>query len=308
VIAAYNQAGAAYVAYADGNIENLFALNGPHAYADRYIWTLLKAKLEALRAAGKEHLYILDAGCGPGTWLCRLVIQANELGFKSVTARGFDCSANQIARACALRDRVGVLPGVQLLFEAGDITDPLPEPDQSVDLLLCLYSVLNHLPPEAIRGIAREMARVTRGCLITTVRAIGSPPTAFIDSFDKVTRFQRNPQDDLYELEFLDGRKLMTRFHLFSAQELATHFNGVFASVDIRGLDLFHTRFRSDPRWNPDGTNSLPFFEELICLEERHATDPCFVDNALHLLVVAQAQPNARCSCVHCKKMRATRR
>jgi hypothetical protein len=67
VAAAYNQAGGDYVAYADGDPTQLFAFDGPHAYADRRVWTLLEAKLTDLRATGASSISILDAGCGPGT-------------------------------------------------------------------------------------------------------------------------------------------------------------------------------------------------------------------------------------------------
>jgi hypothetical protein len=67
VAAAYNQAGGDYVAYADGDPTHLFEFDGPHAYADRRVWTLLDRKLTELRATGASSINILDAGCGPGT-------------------------------------------------------------------------------------------------------------------------------------------------------------------------------------------------------------------------------------------------
>ena len=96
VAAAYNQAGGDYVAYADGDPRRLFAFDGLHAYADRRVWTLLDAKLTDLRAAGASSISILDAGCGPGTWLRRLVTRAYALGFTNITARGFDVAQAQI--------------------------------------------------------------------------------------------------------------------------------------------------------------------------------------------------------------------
>ena len=77
VAAAYNQAGGDYVAYADGDPTQLFAFNGLHAYADRRVWALLEAKLTDLHATGATSISILDAGCGPGTWLRRLVTRAH---------------------------------------------------------------------------------------------------------------------------------------------------------------------------------------------------------------------------------------
>jgi hypothetical protein len=62
VAAAYNQAGGDYVAYADGDPMNLFEFDGPHAYADRRVWTLLDAKLTDLRASGTRSIRVVQGG------------------------------------------------------------------------------------------------------------------------------------------------------------------------------------------------------------------------------------------------------
>src|ERR1700744_4790530 len=80
----YNRAGNAYIAYADGDPESLFSFAGPHAYADQYLWSVLEKKLADLRATGANTVNILDAGCGPGTWLRRLVTHALALGFTGI--------------------------------------------------------------------------------------------------------------------------------------------------------------------------------------------------------------------------------
>src|ERR1700694_235275 len=95
----YNQAGDDYVSYADGDPLQPFAFDGLHAYADRCVWAALETKLNDLRASGASSVRLLDAGCGPGTWLRRLVIRARALGFSSITARGFDIAQAQIQRA-----------------------------------------------------------------------------------------------------------------------------------------------------------------------------------------------------------------
>ena len=95
----YNQAGDDYVSYADGDPSQPFAFDGMHAYADRCVWAVLEKKLTDLRASGASSVRFLDAGCGPGTWLRRLVIRAHALGFSSITARGFDIAQAQIQRA-----------------------------------------------------------------------------------------------------------------------------------------------------------------------------------------------------------------
>ena len=127
VAVAYNQAGGDYVAYADGDPTHLFAFNGLHAYADRRIWTVLEAKLIDLRATGASSISILDAGCGPGTWLRRLVTRAHVLGFSTITARGFDVARVQVQRARLLARDLSGISGVNLTFDVADLTGELPE-------------------------------------------------------------------------------------------------------------------------------------------------------------------------------------
>ncbi len=139
-----------------------------HGYADRCVWAVLEKKLTDLRASGASSVRFLDAGCGPGTWLRRLVIRAHALGFSSITARGFDIAQAQIQRARLAARNLSGLPGVNLTFDVADLADRLPEPDASVDLTLCLYSALSHLPVTSLKDISAEIARVTSGHFITT--------------------------------------------------------------------------------------------------------------------------------------------
>jgi SAM-dependent methyltransferase len=289
IAAIYNQAGDDYVAYADGDPTQLFAFDGIHAYADRCVWALLKTKLADLRAAGASSVSLLDAGCGPGTWLRRLVTHARALGFAEITARGFDIAQAQIKRARVLARNLSSLPGVNFTFDVADLASPLPEADASVDITLCLYSVLSHLPIVGLSDIAAEIARVTSGYFITTVRSIGSTPTAFVHSIEMALHLKQDHARDKCEIELRDGRRIALDFHLFTASELASYFAGHFDIEDVRGLDLFHSRFAPDARWNPeclgiDGQLS----DELTRLEEAYATNPKLIDRATHLLLVAR--------------------
>ena len=161
IAAVYNQAGDDYAAYADGDPTQLFSFEGVHAYADRRVWALLETKLTELRASGANSVSILDAGCGPGTWLRRLVTRACALGFTSITARGFDIAQAQIQRARLLARNLSSLPGVNFTFDVADLTGRFPESDASVDITLCLYSVLSHLPVASLTDVSIELARVT---------------------------------------------------------------------------------------------------------------------------------------------------
>jgi SAM-dependent methyltransferase len=294
VAAAYNQAGGDYVAYADGDPTHLFAFDGLHAYADRRVWTLLEAKLTDLHATGASSISILDAGCGPGTWLRRLVTRAHVLGFTTITARGFDVARVQVQRARLLASDLSGISGVNLTFDVADLTGELPEADASVDLTLCLYSVLSHLPVASLPKISAEVARVTSGHFITTVRSVGSTPTIFVDSIEKARHFKHDNSRDQCEIELCDGRHIVLSFHLFAASELRSYFSDHFDIEDLRGLDLFHNRFAPDPRWNPASLavdNQL--YDELERLEETYATSSGFVERATHLLLVARRRPAA---------------
>src|SRR6202048_4102763 len=121
----YNQAGYDYVCYADGDPSQPFAFDGMHAYADRCVWAVLEKKLTDLRASGANSVRLLDAGCGPGTWLRRLVICAHALGFSSMAARGFDIAQAQIQRARFAARNSSSLPGVSLTFDVADLADRL---------------------------------------------------------------------------------------------------------------------------------------------------------------------------------------
>jgi SAM-dependent methyltransferase len=291
VAAIYNQAGDDYVAYADGDPTQLFAFDGMHAYADRHVWALLETKLAALRASGASSVSFLDAGCGPGTWLRRLVTRARTLGFTTITARGFDIAQAQIQRARLLARNLSSLPGVNFTFDVADLTGRLPEADASVDITLCLYSVLSHLPVASLTDISTEIARVTSGYFITTVRSIGSTPTAFVDSIERVRQLNLDHVRNRCEIEFCDGRHMAFSFRLFTASELRSHFAIHFDIEDLRGLDLFHSRFVPDPRWNPAcsrGDHQL--FDELARLEEAYATSSEFMDRGAHLLLVARCR------------------
>jgi SAM-dependent methyltransferase len=289
VAAAYNQAGGDYVAYADGDPTRLYAFDGLHAYADRHLWTLLEAKLTGLRATGASSITILDAGCGPGTWLRRLVMRTHSLGFTTITARGFDIARAQIQRAQLLASDLTKLPGVDLTFDVADLTIELPEADASVDLTLCLYSVLSHLPVASLPKISAEIARVTSGHFITTVRSVGSTPTISVDSIEKARRFQHDNSRDRCEIELCDGRHIIFNFHLFTASELRSYFGDHFDIENLRGLDLFHNRFAPDPRWNPASLAvDNQFCNKLAKLEEAYATSPGFMERATHLLLVAR--------------------
>jgi len=289
IAAAYNESGDNYIAYADGDPRQLFVFDGQYAYGDRRIWELLDAKLRALRTSGMQSVRILDLGCGPGTWLRRIVTRARTLGFTSIVARGFDIADGQIRRARELSANLSGLHGVSLTFEIGDIFEPLQEPDASVDLCLCLCGVLNHLPGADLSAVLDEISRVTAGHFITTVRAVGSTPTVYVDAIEHARRFRQDNQTNRLDVEFQNGRRVSLNSHLFSAAELRSLVAAHLDVEDLSGLDLFHGRFANDPRWNPAGWGvNDQFAGELEQLEKNYCRDAEFIDHATHLLLVGK--------------------
>jgi SAM-dependent methyltransferase len=289
IATAYNQSGDNYLSYADGDPSRLFAFDGQYAYGDRCIWEILNLKLCELRDRGALSVRILDLGCGPGTWIRRTVTQARKLGFTSIIARGVDIADEQVRRARALSAELASLQGVNISFEVGDILKPLPEPDASVDFCLCLCGVLNHIPRAKLSAALAEFGRVTRGCFLTSVRAIGSTPTVYVEGIEQALRFRQDHQAERLDVEFPKGRLISVYSHLFSAAELESLVAPYIAIEDLRGLDLFHGRFARDPRWNPPNVEFAELFvDKLDQLEQLYCRQSEFIDHATHLLLVGR--------------------
>src|SRR5262249_35307912 len=50
---------------------------------DMILWDAIRSAIDELRRAGVSSLRVLDAGCGPGTWVRRIAAYANRLGLSS---------------------------------------------------------------------------------------------------------------------------------------------------------------------------------------------------------------------------------
>jgi SAM-dependent methyltransferase len=289
VASAYNAAGGTYLAYADGNPAGLFEFGGRFSYGDRTLWSLLDEKLRTLRRR-TTTLRVLDLGCGPGTWLRRVVTHALALGYTCIEALGTDIAERQIRCARYLSRRLARRGEVSLNFTVADIRGRLPLADKSVDLTLCLYTVLNHVPKADLPQIFKEIARVTDGELVATVRSAGSTPTIFVGPVESARHFHQDNRSDHFDVDLDDGRHASFDSHLFTAAELEALARPYLRIGDIRGLDLFHSRFASDPRWNPpDMTASSGLLAKLDRGEAAFCRDPDFIDHATHLLLIAES-------------------
>jgi hypothetical protein len=181
---------------------------------------------------------------------------------------------------------------VSLRFEVGDIRERMGEADRSVDICLCLYGVLNHLPANDLRAVFGKVARITKGELIATVRAIGSTPTIYVDTVRAAKAYHQDNVHGRLEVEFQSGNQTSFPSHLFSAAEIRTLAAPALEIEELSGLDLFHGRFATDPDWNPaEAAPDANFFHALRGLEHRFRRNPVFIDHATHLLLIARRKP-----------------
>jgi SAM-dependent methyltransferase len=284
----YDAAGRDYLAYADGDETQLFNFTSEYSFADREIWRRLDATLMRLAADGRKTVSILDAGCGPGTWLRRMALRARDLGFTQVNAFGFDISPGMInlAKAAAfhIEDHA-----IQMSFAVRDITRRPIFRTAEFDITLCLYGVFNHLPVAAHQGVAAELCRVTADSLFVTVRAVGSQPTIYVDKLDQAKSFYQDNESDTIEIDMVNGEHIGLTSHLFSSEELQALFNPHLAGTAMIGIDLFHGRFARDRRWNPAKIAGQEDFEsDLDELEHRYAAHPHFINRAAHILLIGE--------------------
>src|SRR5262245_22820615 len=187
---AYDHVGDAYLFYADGE-----RADDPEsgvqraALADSSVWQAICKSIDELRGQGASTLRVLDAGCGPGTWVNRVVAQAHRQGL-DVEGVGFDISSGQldIARKCMAGplSPCSDIARPRIEFLQHSLLDPLPWPEGHFDIVLCNFAVLNHLPRAALATAISELCRVARYRVIATLRALASPPTACIVGTDQV--------------------------------------------------------------------------------------------------------------------------
>jgi SAM-dependent methyltransferase len=290
---AYNAAGPNYLAYADGDAAQPYNFTSSYNFADREIWRRLDAALWRLAAQrgdrpGPRRLRLLDAGCGPGTWLRRVALRARDVGFDRVEAAGVDISPAMLALA---RSSIAQIDdsGIKIDLVEADLSETLPFGDDAFDITLCLYGVFNHLAVPAHHAVAAELGRVTADSLYATVRAAGSLPTIYVDTLENARAFHQDNEAGWMDVDLTDGRHLHMPSHLFTASELRALFQPHLGGVAMLGLDVFHSRFALNTHWNPANTAADDaFMAELEALEQCYARDPKFIDRAAHILLIGE--------------------
>lgn len=258
------------------------------------VWQTIRKSIEELCAAGVSTLRVLDAGCGPGTWISRIAAHAHRLGL-IVEAVGFDISGGQLEIARKQTESIAAhYPSDRgkLDFLIHDLADPLPWSDGHFHMVLCNYVVLNRLPQRALPRVAQELCRVANFRVIATVRSLASPPTACIIGIEQVREYHQNCTVGELKLVLKDGTEHLLTFNLFSAETLRALFAPFAEVVDLRAIDLFLSRFAPDANWTAKLLNGLTGREEVIRklkeLEEALCRQPGWIDHGTHVLIVAQ--------------------
>jgi ubiquinone/menaquinone biosynthesis C-methylase UbiE len=282
-----------YVKYADGEAEeDLFSFSSQlYGEEDQRLFnTITSEVLKCVkRNPSTSCLRLLDAGCGPGTWPLRIAAFCHKQGIP-IKIVGVDISSEMIHRANAgLSAAKGKYQDVNfdIEFKYGDISIDLPYGNNSFDISLSLYTVLNHVDRATVGFSVGEMMRVTSSVNITTVRTLGSMPTAFVSFLKDFSAYEWH--DDVLTLWRGDGQTATLYSHLFSGREITDIFAKHGRIVDSFGLGIFGPRFRPDQAWGD--MESLPEFEELQAhlrqLDEIFCRHPTWREFANHLVLVS---------------------
>ncbi len=296
IASAYDHVGAQYGQYADGEApEDPATAAVRSAHADAIVWAAICKAIDELRDSGATTLRVLDAGCGPGSWLRRISARARRQGL-AVDALGFDISMGQLRIARREADRFladfADRDMVKLRFVEHDLTKPLPWADGRFHIVVCNYAVLNHLPRAALPEVVRELSRVASFRVIATARALASPPTASIASLDQVLDYHQDCGNGTLALNLKDGTKHVFTFNLYGARTLEALFANCGSVLEIRAIDLFQSRFAADVNWTASLMSSLPGRQEVVQklrqIEEELCRLPGWIDHGTHVLIVTQ--------------------
>ncbi len=296
---AYNHVGDDYSRYADGDAalaqSTLSACR--FAHADTIVWKSLQATLDELRQSGITSARVLDAGCGPGLWSKRIADYSRSIGLH-VSIVGFDISSAQLEIARHEAEKYldclpnGAKPAFD--FREQDLSRPLPWADGYFDLVLCNYTVLNHITPHTLPSAIAELCRVSTGHLIATLRAVGSTPTVCITGMERVREYRHDAGRSNLTFTLNDGSQHALPFKIYSAQALEGLFSPHADVVDIRAIDIFVSRFAGDKNWTSSLLDGLPdrpaIVEKLKDMEESFCRLPGWIDHGTHVLVVAKAK------------------
>ncbi|MHA1647185.1 MAG: class I SAM-dependent methyltransferase, partial [Promethearchaeota archaeon] len=106
----------------------------------------------------RAHLKILDAGAGPGRFSIPLALEGHSVMHLDISGEMIDIAKNRVLNK----------PSCDIKFHQQSICEPLPFPDQSFDLVLCLDSPLSYCVQNYKSAFA-ELVRVSKKTVILCV-------------------------------------------------------------------------------------------------------------------------------------------
>ena len=294
---AYDRVGEAYGAYADGSAADEGSSTSRFAHADNIVWESIRETIDELRERRIERLRILDAGCGPGTWIARAAAYARHVDL-DIDATGFDIAEGQLEIARArMAQTAAASSNTRARFVTHNLADPLPWSDREFHIVLCNYIVLNHLDRGALPGAIGELCRVANHRVIATLRAVASPVTACIIGTEHVLQYHHDRHSGELRLVLKDGSEHVLTLNLYSAESLKALFGTQATIVDLRAVDLFVSRFALDENWTAHLASALPGRAEVLSslrdAEEQLCRDPAWLDHGTHVLVVVRPRAHA---------------
>jgi SAM-dependent methyltransferase len=302
----YNTFSKSYTDYANGSssIDELLNLDASHmnrafSWGDVQTWQAIVDSINLLIADkaldGKPYtIKILDIGCGDGTWSLRA---AHYCASKSV-AVNIDCldiSPEMIENAKRqfdfFREHMKYQVNLNVAFELCDLTEGLPESTklEKYDIILCLHTVLNHIPSKDLSFSIGELIRASQGFVYFSVKPPFSRPTFYAAPMSDILHFDRR-NENLYALD-RTGTFHTLRSSLISHEQLISILNEHPVTADYIGLDVLISRMTPDPRWVGDDETimSLPI-DDLISLEGRMSLDQRYLNFANHILVAVDTR------------------
>ena len=295
IASAYDHVGDEYGCYADGEgLEDPSEGPSRFAHADAIVWETIRKTIDQLRAAGVSTLRVLDAGCGPGTWIRRIAAYAHRLGL-GVEAIGVDISEGQLEIARKQAE------SFKARLSEWQVETRVLDPRPCRTAALARWALppgrvqlrrSQSLPKSALPRVAEELCRVASDRVIATVRALASPPTGCIIGTEQVREYHQDCGRGELALVLKDGTEHLLTFNLYSAETLKALFAPHATVVDLRAIDLFLSRFAPDANWTGNLVNCLPGRQEVVRklqeTEEALCRQAGWVDHGTHVLIVAQ--------------------
>jgi SAM-dependent methyltransferase len=281
---AYNHCSEDYLVYADGHnpMKDLFAFKGRQfAHSDRVVWDRISSIFERQLDRPGDSIRVLDVGTGPGTWPARIGHQFSNRG-KHIDIVGVDIAHDLIAIANRQLETFyenHSQDDVSITYQSEiDLGRRLPFADNEFDVVLCLFTVMNHLPVNKLRFAASELLRVSQDVVYGTVRSKFGLETAYVCPMEMLSEWSQ--VEDWLFIALKDGEEFAIRSHLFTCDEMEALFEQA-TSVQLEGIDVCYTRLQRS--MSSSDLVDHPALDEIRRVDGRLAKNSALLQVANHI-------------------------